>query len=199
MRTLKKHQELPAVINVDSLGPITFVSSSRARRINISVKTSGGVRVAVPKRATLKEARQFVLSKQTWIEKQLTRLTRIQDEANKFSEKIKELDIDKASNKIATRLHELAQEHGFSYNKLTIRNQKTRWGSCSAKNNLSLNIKLALLPDELLDLVLIHELIHTKIRNHGPEFWQMLEKIYPLARELDRQINKYSGLLHLPL
>ncbi len=155
--------------------------------------------MAVPKRATLKEARQFVLSKQTWIEKQLTRLTRIQDEANKFSEKIKELDIDKASNKIATRLHELAQEHGFSYNKLTIRNQKTRWGSCSAKNNLSLNIKLALLPDELLDLVLIHELIHTKIRNHGPEFWQMLEKIYPLARELDRQINKYSGLLHLPL
>ncbi|MEA3348593.1 MAG: M48 family metallopeptidase, partial [Pseudomonadota bacterium] len=80
-----------------------------------------------------------------------------------------------------------------------IRNQKTRWGSCSAKNNISLNIKLALLPDQLRDLVLVHELIHTKIKNHGPNFWQKLEKIYPQARKLDQQVNNHSGLLRLPL
>ncbi|MEA1921194.1 MAG: SprT family zinc-dependent metalloprotease [Pseudomonadota bacterium] len=196
---MKKPQKLPATINIDKLGPITFVSSSRAQRINVSVKAAGGVRVAVPKRASLKDAQRFVLSKQDWIEKQLIRLKKVQDEADKFSEEVKGLDINQAANKIAARLQELAQEHNFSYNRLTIRNQKTRWGSCSAKNNISLNIKLALLPDELRDLVLVHELIHTKIKNHGPNFWQKLEEIYPQARELDQQVNNHSGLLRLPL
>ena len=196
---MKKPQKLPATINIDKLGPITFVSSSRAQRINVSVKAAGGVRVAVPKRASLKDAQRFVLSKQDWIEKQLIRLKKVQDEADKFSEEVKGLDINEAASKIAARLQELAQEHNFSYNRLTIRNQKTRWGSCSAKNNISLNIKLALLPDELRDLVLVHELIHTKIKNHGPKFWQKLEGIYPQARKLDQQVNNHSGLLRLPL
>ena len=196
---MKKTQKLPATINIEKLGPITFVSSSRAQRINVSVKAAGGVRVAVPKRASLKDAQRFVLSKQDWIEKQLIRLKKVQDEADKFSEEVKELDINQAASKIAARLQELAQEHNFSYNRLTIRNQKTRWGSCSAKNNISLNIKLALLPDELCDLVLVHELIHTKIKNHGPKFWQKLEEIYPQARKLDQQVNNHSGLLRLPL
>ena len=155
--------------------------------------------MAVPKRASLKDAQRFVLSKQDWIEKQLIRLKKVQDEADKFSEKVKELDINEAATKIAARLQELAQEHDFSYNRLTIRNQKTRWGSCSTKNNISLNIKLVLLPDELRDLILVHELIHTKIKNHGPKFWQKLEDIYPQARKLDRQVNDHSGLLRLPL
>ena len=196
---MKKQQKLPTTITIDNLGPIIFVSSSRAQRINISVKAAGGIRVAIPKRASLKDAQQFVLSKQAWIEKQLIRLKKVQDEAHKFSEKVKGLDINEAANQITSRLQELAQEHNFSYNRLTIRNQKTRWGSCSAQNNLSLNIKLALLPDELRDLVLVHELIHTKIKNHGPQFWQKLEEIYPQARELDRQVNNHSGLLRLPL
>ncbi len=187
------------IVDVHNIGPITFVSSSRARRINISVKADGGVRVAVPKRASLKEAERFVINKQPWIEKQLFRLKKVQDEADKFSEKVKELDINEAATKIAKRLQELAQKHGFNYNQLTIRNQKTRWGSCSAKNNISLNIKLALLPDELRDLVLVHELIHTEIKSHGPKFWQKLESIFPRAREFDRQVNNFSGLLHLPL
>ncbi|MCD6430367.1 MAG: M48 family metallopeptidase [Deltaproteobacteria bacterium] len=199
MHSVKKQPKLPTVINIDNLGPITFVSSSRAKRINVSVKAAGGIRVAVPKQASLKEAQQFVLSKQTWIEKQLIRLKKVQDEADKFSEKVKDLDINEAATKIATRLQELAQEHNFSYNRLTIRNQKTRWGSCSTKNNISLNIKLALLPDELRDLVLVHELIHTEIKNHGPKFWQKLEGIYPQSRKLDQQVNNHSGLLRLPL
>ena len=194
-----KKQKLPTTINIDNLGPITFVSSSRARRINVSVNAAGGVRVAVPKRASLKDAQRFVLSKQDWIEKQLIRLKKVQDEADKFSEKVKDLDNNEAATKIVTRLQELAQEHNFSYNRLTIRNQKTRWGSCSTKNNINLNIKLALLPDELRDLVLVHELIHTEIKNHGPKFWQKLEGIYPQARKLDQQVNNHSGLLRLPL
>ncbi|MBN2809796.1 MAG: DUF45 domain-containing protein [Deltaproteobacteria bacterium] len=199
MPIIKKSVPLPAVIDLDNIGPVTFVASARAQRLNISVKADGGIRVALPKRATLVEAQSFVLSKQLWIQKQLVRLQKVKQKAAQSAEEIKKLDIDKASAKISARLQELAREHNFSFNRLTIRNQKTRWGSCSAKNNLSLNIKLALLPAELMDLVLVHELIHTKIKNHGTRFWQKLEEICPRARELDRHVNSHSGLLHLPL
>lgn len=153
----------------------------------------------MPKRTSLKEAEKFVISKQPWIEKQLVRLEKVQRKAENFSKKIELLNIQEAAGILASRLDELALEHGFKYNKLTIRNQKTRWGSCSAKNNISLNIKLSLLPAELKDLILVHELVHTRIKNHGPKFWQKLEEIYPGARELDRQVSSYSGLLRLPL
>ena len=195
----KKPPIAPTIKNFEHLGPITFVASSRARRVNITIKASGSIRVAVPKRVPLAVAEKFVLSKQLWIAKQLVRLEKRQSEAKNFSEKIEEFNIEKATDRLAHRLQELAREHEFSYNKLTIRNQKTRWGSCSAKNNISLNIKLSLLPEELMDLVIVHELIHTIIKNHGPKFWQKLEEIYPKARKLDREVNNYSGLLHLPL
>ena len=192
-------QKLPMVKDMDSIGPVTFVASQRARRINLTVKSTGEVRVAVPKRASLQSAEQFVLSKQGWIKRQLSRLGDTQSLADEYVERVKSLDIDAAAAGIAKRLDELATEFGFSYNRLTIRNQKTRWGSCSTKNSLSLNIKLALLPDELKDLILVHELVHTEIKNHGPDFWRKLESIYPDARELDRQINRLGGLLRIPL
>jgi predicted metal-dependent hydrolase len=81
---------------------------------------------------------------------------------------------------------------------VTLRNQKTRWGSCSAGNNLSLNLKLALLDDELLDLVLVHELLHTEIKNHGPEFKQKMAQLIPDAARLDRRLKEFSGLLRTP-
>ncbi len=185
--------------NISEIGSVNFVSSRRAQRISLTVKADGKIRVAVPKRASMAEAERFVLNKKMWIKRQLNRLAGVDAVANEYAEKIKELDIDEAAAAIAARLQELADEFGFSYNRVTFRNQKTRWGSCSAKNNLSLNIKLALLPAELRDLILVHELVHTRIKNHGPLFWQELENIYPNARELDRRINHLGGLLQIPL
>jgi predicted metal-dependent hydrolase len=94
-------------------------------------------------------------------------------------------------------LNQLAERYGFSFNRVFIRRQRTRWGSCSAANNISLNIKLTLLPDELRDFIIVHELVHTKVKNHGQKFWNRLEKIFPRARSLDRQLKSYSGLLFL--
>jgi len=196
LTTVKK---LPVVKEVDDIGPVSFVPSHRARRINLTVKVTGEVRVAMPKRASFKEAERFVLSKREWIKRQFSRLEGSQSVVDEYAGRIENLDIDEAAAGIAERLREIAAEFGFSYNRLTIRNQKTRWGSCSMKNNLSLNIKLALLPDELKDFILVHELAHTEIKNHGPDFWQKLESIYPNARELDKQINRLGALLRIPL
>ena len=91
------------------------------------------------------------------------------------------------------RINELALKHGFQYNKITIRNNKRNWGSCSSKNNISLNLQMMKLPDELIDYILLHELVHTKIKNHGPQFWARLDELTNFrARELSKQVRSFS-------
>lgn len=91
------------------------------------------------------------------------------------------------------RLSELAVKYGFSYNKIAIRNNKSNWGSCSPRNNISLNLQMMKLPDELIDYILLHELIHTQIKNHSPRFWEMLDRITAgKAKELAKEVKKYS-------
>jgi hypothetical protein len=102
------------------------------------------------------------------------------------------IDRDKARQVLESRLEEIAAKHGYTYNRVTIRNQKTRWGSCSSKNNISLNMKLVLLPDDLRDFILLHELVHTTVKNHGNDFWEEITKAEPKARELTKQINQLN-------
>jgi predicted metal-dependent hydrolase len=93
------------------------------------------------------------------------------------------------------RLNRLAQRHGFRYNRVFVRNQKTRWGSCSALNNISLNINLVRLPQELIDYTILHELVHTRIKNHSRRFWQELDKILGDAKQIDKKLSEYGALL----
>jgi predicted metal-dependent hydrolase len=89
------------------------------------------------------------------------------------------------------RVRELAKMHDFHIERIFIKNAKTRWGSCSNVNNINLNIHLMRLPEYLSDYVIIHELCHTKVKNHSHDFWKLLHAIIPNARELDRELNKY--------
>ncbi len=86
----------------------------------------------------------------------------------------------------------LADKHGFSYNNLSFRNQKRRWGSCSHDNNLSLNVRLMLLPYKLIEYVLIHELVHTIHKNHSSTYWDAVIRILPDAKLLRKQLKKYD-------
>jgi predicted metal-dependent hydrolase len=91
------------------------------------------------------------------------------------------------------RLRELAAKYNFVYNRVTIRNNKRRWGSCSSKNNISLNLQMMKLPFELIDFILLHELVHTEIKNHGPRFWEKLNQVTSdRANELVKEVKKYS-------
>ncbi len=97
-----------------------------------------------------------------------------------------------AKNYLPERTSFLAEKYGFKYNKLSVRNAKTRWGSCSGVNNISLNINLMRLPDFLIDYVILHELSHTKEKNHGKTFWTLLDKVSGGAKALDKALKKYS-------
>ena len=103
----------------------------------------------------------------------------------------------KAQQIIPDRLEALAVHHGFHFNRVTIRGQKTRWGSCSAKKNINLNYKLLFLEPALVDYVLIHELCHTIEMNHSKRFWDLVADCDINYRQHDKQLNKLARTLPL--
>jgi len=164
------------IIHIKGIGAVLFQRSPRARRIIISVRPGRGVRVAVPRHTSVKSAVEFVRTKKTWVKKHLTRIREYERYRKDFDLAFQSIDKIQAMKQILGRLNQLARRHGFTYNKVSIRNQRTRWGSCSVKDNISLNVKLVALPQELFDYVLLHELVHTRIHNHSKSFWKELDK-----------------------
>ncbi len=96
-----------------------------------------------------------------------------------------------ANRHLPERLRKLSRNHHLSFNKVIIKNNKTRWGSCSHKNNINLSLHLMRIPDYLIDYILLHELVHTVHKNHSNKFWKDLEKISPDARSTDRELKEY--------
>ena len=92
---------------------------------------------------------------------------------------------------LPVRLSELSRKHHLPFNKVVIKSNRTRWGSCSHKNNINLSLHLMRLPDHLVDYVLIHELVHTVHKNHSKKFWKQLERHEPEAKSLDKELNDY--------
>lgn len=96
-----------------------------------------------------------------------------------------------AKQYIPDKVNKLAEKFKFEYNKLTLKNIKSRWGSCSRKNNINLSIHLMRLPEHLIDYVILHELVHTVHHNHSSRFWALLEQFAVGAKRLDRELKKY--------
>jgi hypothetical protein len=92
---------------------------------------------------------------------------------------------------IPARVNELAAKYNFKYNKVFIKNIKSRWGSCSKKGNVNFSLHLMQLPEELIDYVILHELVHTVEHNHSKNFWAILNKIYGNAKTIDRKLKDY--------
>ncbi|SVD06256.1 uncharacterized protein METZ01_LOCUS359110 [marine metagenome] len=171
------------------IGAIRY-QRSKGRRIGISVRPEF-VRVAVPRRQSFKNAQKFVESRIGWIKRRISEMkVRLEK-----SRALPELDREDARKILNQRLSELAAENDFEYNRVFIRSQKTRWGSCSSKNNINLNMNLLHLPSELVDYVLLHELTHTKVKDHSPNFWDELETVCPDAKKKRHRLKKYGYCL----
>jgi hypothetical protein len=180
------------VFSLDGVGDVLVEHSTRARRVSISVRP-GSVRVAVPLGVALAHGQKFTLSKKEWIKSHSDRMKLIAKFRSETACNLPLIiDFAAARNKIVTRLDELSKQFCLPYAGVTVRNQKTRWGSCSIRDTISLNINLARLPEGLMDYVIIHELLHTKIRGHGNEFWQRLDMLVSDARGLRGELRKYS-------
>ncbi|MCF7980342.1 MAG: M48 family metallopeptidase [Pseudomonadales bacterium] len=100
-----------------------------------------------------------------------------------------------AKRYLAQRIAELANVNGYHFNRLFIRAQRTRWGSCSSQKNISLNWKLVKAPRSVSDYVILHELAHTRVMNHSPAFWREVEQHAPHYREAKTWLNLYGIFL----
>ena len=180
---------------IEGVGEVFFERSRRATRINISVRPFKRIRVAVPYGVPYSKARMFAASKKHWIQKHLKKMRKTERNHRDLLHHFDNIDRREAGKILVQRLEELARKFGFKYNRVFIRNQKTRWGSCSSKNNISLNVKLVCLPEKLMDYIILHELVHTQVKNHGKKYYAVLDRIVGDRNSLDRELKQYAAIL----
>ncbi len=157
------------------------VVKSKRKTISIQIKPEQII-VRAPLKMKESDIEKFVESKRSWIEKHLKSVSEKQKKLNVAEpytdEEIKNFT-EKAKKELPDRVAFYAKKIGVTYNRITIRCQRSRWGSCSSKGNLNFNCLLVLLPDEISDSVIVHELCHIKHMNHSPKFYAEVEKYYP--------------------
>lgn len=170
------------------------VIKSKRKSISIQIKPNQVI-IRAPQRMKNKDIENFVESKRDWIEKHLRSVfekQKLLDSAEPYSaEEIKSF-VAKAKEIIPRRVEFYAPKIGVDYKRISVRCQKTRWGSCSSKGNLNFNCLLVLLPDEIIDSVVVHELCHRKHMNHSADFYAEIEKVFPDYKRC-RQWLKENG------
>lgn len=177
------------------IGPVLFERSKKAKAVLTTVKPFEVIRVAVPFGMSYQQAEEIVLSKRRFWEEQVAAKRKVEAEHEALKQakaEPTECDPKKARALLVQRLETLAQQHGFTYNRVFIRCQKTKWGSCSGLNNINLNAKLIELPEHLMDYVILHELLHLKVKNHSKDFWAQLSAIVGDAKKIDKELKKYK-------
>ena len=182
-------------------GAYEIKESERAKFIRITIHLDGRVVVTKPARVSLTAVRAFVACRQEWIDVTLSRIKRRHlkhgelvtlPRPRRNSRAYKEA-VNATRSLVIERLAYFNRLYDFTYGAISIRNQKTRWGSCSAKNNLSFNYKIAFLPNELVDYVIVHELAHTKHHNHSQKFWSEVARAVPDWKERRKRLHvRYS-------
>lgn len=170
---------------------VSVIRSGR-KTVSIQVKPNEVI-IRAPMRMKEKEIEKFVESKRNWIEKHLKSLSEKQkalENIEPYSDEEISSFIKKAKEIIPKKVEFYAEKIGVTYNRITIRCQRTRWGSCSSKGNLNFNCLLVLLPDEIIDSVIVHELCHRKHMNHSAKFYEEVKKVFPKYRKCHEWLNR---------
>ncbi|MEN8203300.1 MAG: SprT family zinc-dependent metalloprotease [Bacteroidota bacterium] len=198
------------------IGEVRYVKNRRAKNLSIRINQNGELRVTIPGSMSMKRAEAFLMTRRPWIQ---AKLGEINHAARQFSlpevgelvnirgkqvqiklmgkeqtgkEALWRILLQEAKQYLPDRVHILAETHGLKYTGLKIRQMKSRWGSCTAKNSINLNSWLMMLPDHLSDYVILHELVHTLHRDHSPKFWEALDRInYGNSKELRKELKKH--------
>ena len=158
------------------------IIKSKRKTISLQIKPDGSIELKVPVQMTDTQIREFLNQKSSWIEKHLQAVQERQQQLSQVKplnkEEIHEL-ANQALEVIPKRVTYFAEIVGVTYGRITIRNQKSKWGSCSSKGNLNFNCLLMLAPTDVLDYVVVHELCHRKEMNHSSQFWAEVRKVMP--------------------
>lgn len=173
------------------------VKHPKARRLSVTIRPDGQLRMTVPYGITEYEVQTFLSKKVAWIERHVLQAMSQSDERKRYCEAHPLPTLVTARRLLKAKIDYWSKVGSFRYSRLSIRRQRTRWGSCTAANQINLNLQLLRLPDDLIDYVVLHELVHTKMKNHRKGFWLELQKWMPDARPRDRRLKMYGFLLSL--
>ena len=169
----------------------TLRTSKRARRVSLSISCDGSLVVTKPRWASEYTAERFLVQKASWI---LSKLEYFKQFKGNLFVKHSQADYlkhkEQAREFIVQRLSYFCALYNISFNRISIRSQKTRWGSCSKKKNLNFNYKILFLPQEQADYIIVHELCHLKEFNHSQKFWNLVALAVPNYRELKKELRK---------
>jgi predicted metal-dependent hydrolase len=166
---------------------IYFIRHRRAKRYLLRVDQDGRVRVTIPRGGSRREAEAFAARHEDWVARQRSRQAPPllpTDERRRHREQ--------ARAELPPRLLQLAALHGLDVRRVSIRSQKTRWGSCGRDAHICLNWRLVLMPEWVRDYVLIHELMHLRRLDHSPQYWKLVSAAFPRYREA-RQWLRQNG------
>lgn len=167
----------------------TLIRSKR-KTLALQVQTDGSVTVRAPLRLSRYKIDSFVQEHSGWVEKQRQKFAGLKKNVHAITEGERSAGKEEAKRIFPARAEYFARRMGVTYGRITIREQKTRWGSCSRAGNLNFNWKLVLMPPEILDYVVVHELAHRKEMNHSPAFWVVVEKELPDYRRRREELKR---------
>jgi predicted metal-dependent hydrolase len=189
----------PPVVEPPDPSQFYFVRHRRARRYVVRVDGDGRVRVTIPRGGSKREADAFARRHLDWIARQRQRIV-----VPRFTEAERAIARERAHTELPARLWELARVHAqvgstngtpLAVARISIRNQRTRWGSCGRDGHICLNWRLVLMPDEVRDYVLIHELMHLRRLDHSPGYWKLVETACPEFRQARLWLRQHGPTL----
>ena len=167
----------------------TLFKSSKAKGVKLSVKPGGSLLVTIPVFASQKTAEDFMHKKERWILYNLTKLKDLPENQLKGDEKefIKSKPL--AKQIVRKKIEQFNTHYNFKYSKITIKNSKTRWGSCSSGGNLTFHYRIIFLSEALADYLIVHELCHLKEMNHSSAFWDLVGEQIPNYKRLRKKLR----------
>ena len=182
---------------------ISFRRRSNARRYIAKVESNGEIVVTIPRGGTQREALGFAQKHREWLRGQqiktretLSEKGFIADAAMNLSRPLAENLRGLAKKELPRLANELAARFGLSFKRVSIRDQKTRWGSCSSTGAISLNWRIVLAPPETAEYIVVHELMHLKEMNHSSAFWGLVERACPRYKEHERWLDEHQSELN---
>ena len=184
MHTILKKNDL-----WEDIGQVKYKHSKKAKYIRIVINHDSQVSVVIPSNYNIRDAIEFVHSKKNWIQKNKIRII----QKKKLKMTLSDVELEKFWDNTKQKMVQLANIHQLDFYKLTFKTLKTRWGSCSQNNTICINNIIYYLPEHLKEYIMLHELTHTKIKNHSRIFWEELEKICPNSKLKRKELrNNYA-------
>ena len=169
---------------------IHFVRTRRARRYVLRVRPDGDLRVTIPRGGSQRDALRFAERHLEWAQRQRTKVLAAQRPAH-----VEAALRAQAARELPPQLLALAEQHGLEVTRVSIRNQRSRWGSCSPRGHVALNYRLVLMPPAVREYILIHELMHLRQQNHSIRLWRLVEAACPAFREAERWLKQHGAAL----